>query len=607
MQNKYKSLRNTEKYVANRDFDRAIREYKRILETEGEDPAVLNTLGDLLLKNNRKEEAVTRFRRVAEIYEESGFIAKAIAVCNKIGRLKPGEQAILQKLADLNLRRGHRFEAARHLGQLVEMSRKSGAIKEAMAFQMQMLEIDPRNPEFNLQTARLLVETGESRESSSYFINAGRGFLAGKQPEKARECAREALKVDSASREARLLLTDAERILGEKEGTVSIPHEIEEFQETEKAVEESVPEPMGNIDEVDFSDLGLAELEEEEEKIPDVEKEATPETEEFDLTLSPEVDELEAGEEVGHPEPELSAMEEKPVEAPESLPEIPESEPELEEAAATEKGEEIEDLAEILSAFPPAPPVPEESLPGKEPEASVEEAGEDELKSGDLKERLQETDFYLNLDLKDDARRILDGLEEEYPDDSGIRERREQLEKGLPAQPAAAASETDFEIETALDELFEAGSGETGTLDAAETQGQPGGGSGDDPKTQFDLGVAYREMGMFEDAVDKFTEAFNLFEQQENVEESVRCASLLAATNLQLGRYREVVQWADRGLQVSEIKDFERKILEYDRAQAFELLGELKESLRSYRKVFEEDPDFRDVQARISKIELLSD
>ena len=86
MGNKYRSLRNTERFVVNRDFDRAIREYRRLLETDGEDPAVLNTLGDLLLRNNRKDEAINNFRRVAEIYEESGFIAKAVAVCNKISK-----------------------------------------------------------------------------------------------------------------------------------------------------------------------------------------------------------------------------------------------------------------------------------------------------------------------------------------------------------------------------------------------------------------------------------------------------------------------------------------------------------------------------------------
>jgi len=60
MLDKFEVLRKAETYVVNRQFGRAISEYRSLLESKGEDPAILNTLGDLLLKNKQQAEALER-------------------------------------------------------------------------------------------------------------------------------------------------------------------------------------------------------------------------------------------------------------------------------------------------------------------------------------------------------------------------------------------------------------------------------------------------------------------------------------------------------------------------------------------------------------------
>jgi len=681
MQNKYKSLRNTEKFVANRDFNRAIREYKRLLETDGEDPAILNTLGDLLLRNNRKDEALGNFRRVAEIYEESGFIAKAIAVCNKIAKLNPGERLILQKLVDLNKRRGHRFEAARFLSQLVQERRDAGDLNEAISYQKQILEIDSSNPKFNLEAAELLTETGETGESTQYFVSAGRAFLAKGKTKEALEAGKQALRSNNDSREAQLLLTDAERMLENEEGVQSPPHDLDDFQETEPiAAEESLEDEIKveEISELDFSDLSYDEVNEPEELETEtpVQEEQT-ETVDFDFSMEPEADTSDEGTDF-----ELESEEVEPDTVSETeddfeLDLLTDQEDEIEEVAdqveeiekdSTEETEEIEDISVDLPATspelpdfpepplpsqpqdppvisePPLPPTVEEieaikpdessqesedssveegsdlELPDPgvqepeletEPEDEVEQVEEietsEEPAEKSFQERLDEVDFYLKLDLKEDARRTIDGLLEDFPGNEDVLKRQESMDADPTGSKGESKTETDFEIEAALDDLFEGSAEEQSLVTTADEVSLPDEASSDDPKAQLDLGVAYREMGMFEDAVEKFEEAFSSYETDNNEEESVRCSSLLSSTHLQLGHYRDTIQWADRGLGFSEIKSFERKTLEFDRAQAFELLGEFDESLKSYRKVFKEDPDFRDVQARISRIELLSD
>ena len=59
MQDRFKVIQTAEKYVVSRQFDRAISEYRQLLKIYGEDPSVLNTLGDLLLKSGKEEEAKT--------------------------------------------------------------------------------------------------------------------------------------------------------------------------------------------------------------------------------------------------------------------------------------------------------------------------------------------------------------------------------------------------------------------------------------------------------------------------------------------------------------------------------------------------------------------
>jgi tetratricopeptide (TPR) repeat protein len=113
-------------------------------------------------------------------------------------------------------------------------------------------------------------------------------------------------------------------------------------------------------------------------------------------------------------------------------------------------------------------------------------------------------------------------------------------------------------------------------------------------------------MGMFEDAVKKFEEAFRLSSENRDSKHAVLCSSMLAATHLQLTDFHGVVRWAKKGLDLCSDRGFEWKALEYDRSRAWEILGEFEKSLEGYRRIFAQDPGFRDVQARIARLDLLS-
>ena len=128
----------------------------------------------------------------------------------------------------------------------------------------------------------------------------------------------------------------------------------------------------------------------------------------------------------------------------------------------------------------------------------------------------------------------------------------------------------------------------------------------DESKVQYDLGLGYREMGLLDDAVEKFEEAFQVAIDTDDRDHAANCCGMLASTYRELTEYRKVVEWADRGLGLHVAKAFEEKALRYERAQALEMLGEFRQSLDTYRALMEQDPAFRDVRARVGRLNLLS-
>src|SRR4030042_7118856 len=129
MSEKYKILRNAEKYVVSGKFAHAIKEYQKLLSKEPDEPTLLNTVGDLLLKQNSREQALEQFRRAADVYQRNGFLVKAIAVYKKIYQFDPSEPRVNESLADLYQRQGLTYEAGRHLQILIKLHAETGNLE----------------------------------------------------------------------------------------------------------------------------------------------------------------------------------------------------------------------------------------------------------------------------------------------------------------------------------------------------------------------------------------------------------------------------------------------------------------------------------------------
>ena len=119
-------LRNAETLVQQGKLDQAIAEYRRIVNDQPHDWNTANALGDLYLRNGQTDKAVELLVGVADSLSRDGVLSKAAALYKKILKLRPHDEHVLLRAADIAAGQGLLAEARAHLNTVNEQ-RRSGA------------------------------------------------------------------------------------------------------------------------------------------------------------------------------------------------------------------------------------------------------------------------------------------------------------------------------------------------------------------------------------------------------------------------------------------------------------------------------------------------
>jgi len=170
---KVKAMRNAERFLSQGKIRSAISEYERIVENDPRDYSTLNILGDLYVKNSDANGAVNCYTKVAEHFSKQGFAQKAIAIYNKISRLKPNSADVSEKLAKLYQLKGSFAEARSHYVALAEQYQRKGQKAEALEIWKQIAQLDPTNTEVYLKIAESCAQDGNNEEAVKAFTEAG--------------------------------------------------------------------------------------------------------------------------------------------------------------------------------------------------------------------------------------------------------------------------------------------------------------------------------------------------------------------------------------------------------------------------------------------------
>ncbi len=116
-------------------------------------------------------------------------------------------------------------------------------------------------------------------------------------------------------------------------------------------------------------------------------------------------------------------------------------------------------------------------------------------------------------------------------------------------------------------------------------------------QAHYDLGIAYREMGLLEDAIREFEQAC------KGRALCVEALILVGSCKVEAGRAGEAIRDLDRALGMAEEGSEAHLALRYERAHALAACGKRDEALEEFRRVQEASPDYREVDERIAELE----
>jgi tetratricopeptide (TPR) repeat protein len=120
----------------------------------------------------------------------------------------------------------------------------------------------------------------------------------------------------------------------------------------------------------------------------------------------------------------------------------------------------------------------------------------------------------------------------------------------------------------------------------------------EDSDTHYDLGIAYKEMGLVDDAVNEFETAL----RGNNRKKEIDNLSMIAHCRMSQGRPADAIEPLRRALRSDYLTRESAKAIHYELGAALEAMGEREQALWCFQKVARVDPAYRDTAARVAAL-----
>jgi len=119
----------------------------------------------------------------------------------------------------------------------------------------------------------------------------------------------------------------------------------------------------------------------------------------------------------------------------------------------------------------------------------------------------------------------------------------------------------------------------------------------DDAQSHYDLGVAYKEMALLDDAVREFETA------ARDAKRACVCHSMIGMIQLERGDLNEAIESFLRALDAPVCTKEQEASLSYEIGAAYEAMKLNKQALDYFQRAARLVPSFRDVQERVRKLQ----
>ncbi|MFZ0465914.1 MAG: tetratricopeptide repeat protein [Candidatus Acidiferrales bacterium] len=125
----------------------------------------------------------------------------------------------------------------------------------------------------------------------------------------------------------------------------------------------------------------------------------------------------------------------------------------------------------------------------------------------------------------------------------------------------------------------------------------------EDLETHYNLGIAYREMGLLDEAIGEFQRVAKAVHEDRPFRYAMQCSTLLALTFMDKQEPKIATLWYHRALEIPDLDQETILALRYDLGVAEEQAGNAKAALDSFRQVYAMNIDYRDVAERIAALQ----
>jgi tetratricopeptide (TPR) repeat protein len=274
-----------------------------------------------------------------------------------------------------------------------------------------------------------------------------------------------------------------------------------------------------------------------------------------------------------------------------------------------------------------------------EPEAFTEDPGRRETM---MRQELESVDFYIAQGYSDIAVDTLEMLERQFGPHPDIKARRERLAAGKAPATEAAVFEfggaeeyaeatpveaIPFEADTPYATVATDDDGVVGRVETPMPVAMPvakpagpgidaglaelfeefraaeeGDTAQEDFETHYNMGTAYKEMDLMDEAVQEFQTAVSLVKPGDGTSRFLQCCNLLGHCFMQKNMPEAAVIWFKKGLSAPGHSEDEYQALRYELASAYEQLGDLQHAREFYTQVYGVDVSYREVADKLSQL-----
>ena len=629
-------------YTRNGDHKRTLEILHKIADLDPNNTDVRLKLAEGYVKENMRREAAAAFIQAANRLHHTAAHDKALDAYNKALQLFRDDREALRGMLESHIARGTADEAAEVLERVVETNEDDNELVSMLARAYLEAE-DPKGaehatsllmkqdgtnyPQF-LPVTRLYLKQGEVDETIRILSTIIERMLAGREERELLEIVNQVLDRNPDHVAALKMLVRIHWWQRDMDALRSSLERLAEAAEASELIEEEryaltqlvrlAPDEQRYLERLNLLG-GLQEEAADDFSAPPEPESDVPQFETF--AVVEEEDELApAAASVTFEEFETNAASASAFSDPAmSFADL--NEDEAASAFATSSGDFQEVDFNIVAT-------PETEAPGVEI-GPVDEARQENM----MRQELESVDFYIAQGYADIAVDTLEMLERQFGPNAEIQSRREKLAArdqqppatetavfefgGVEEAPATPARETiTFDADAAYATLAGDDGNNAGThkpaapaIDAGLAElfeefrvAEEGDEVREDFETHYNMGTAYKEMDLMDEAIQEFQNAAGLVKPADGTSRFLQCCNMLGHCFIQKGMPEAAVSWFKKGLQAPGHTEDEYQALRYELASAYEQLGDWKRAREFYTEVYGVDVSYREVAEKLSQL-----